>query len=189
MDIDIDVDAKFDPQSIFDNLVPASTIEKGELKGHNVGYYFQSVPVDQVSGLCAINYKETEKFGYYKTDFLPVHLLSRFESREEMKELLKKEPKWELMEDPEVVKRLFQVHNKWDFVIKVKPRSLMEVSDLVALIRPKKQRLLDKYLQDPEGCREELYTKRHPTDFRKAHCIPYAMLVILNLHLVEQGRA
>ena len=44
MDIDIDITSKFKPEQIF-TVTRASRIENGELKPHQVGVYFQNIPI------------------------------------------------------------------------------------------------------------------------------------------------
>jgi hypothetical protein len=188
VDIDIDIAPNVDPSKLFPNSIHGSRVENGELKQHQVGYYFQDIPVDKITGYAAIPYTDTEDFGYFKIDFLTVHILQHFESKEEMRTLQRKEPKWELLDDEEVVKTLFHLGNHYDVLSKVKPKSVQQLADVFALIRPNKRPLLYKYLKNPEKYRTELFTKREPQDMRKAHAIPYALLIVLQLHLIEQGR-
>ena len=91
MDIDLDLKTDFDPLELFD-AVRASMIKNDDLIKHNVGVYFQSIPVDSMTGLAAIPYKQAEEEGYFKIDFLHLSLLDVFDSKEEIRELLKLEP-------------------------------------------------------------------------------------------------
>lgn len=188
MDIDIDLPSNIDIEDIFDDIIPASMVQDGELKKHPVGVYFQEIPVDVVTGLAAIPYGKAEDFEYYKIDMLHLHILKEFKSKEEMVELQKTDPDWSLLKDREVVEKLFHIGKHFDIVNAVKPHSLIQVADVIALIRPNKVKLLDKYLRSPDIIRKELFTKRDKTDMRKAHAIPYALIVILQLHLIKQGR-
>ena len=188
MDIDIDLAPNVDIPKMFRNIIPASRVEGGELKQHPVGYYFQDIPVDIVTGFAAIPYDHTEDFGYYKIDMLTVNLLQHFDSKAEMRKLQKVEPDWDLLLDAEVVKELFHLGKHADVLAKVKPRSIQALADVFALIRPNKRGLLDKYIKAPDKYRTEIFTKRAPEDMRKAHAIPYALLIVLQLHLIEQGR-
>lgn len=185
MDIDIDLKPDFNPDKIF-NVVHASIVENGELRKHPAGVYFQNIPIDPESGLSAIPYKEAEAIGFLKIDLLHLSLLNNFKSKKEMRRLLKKEPNWKLLEDENIVSQLFHIGNHFDIVSRVKPTSVLELSDILALIRPGKRPLLDDYLRSPADMREELYTKRINTDMRKAHTIPYALLIVLQLHLIER---
>ena len=82
---------------------------------------------------------------------------------------------------------MFHIGNHFDIVNKVKPKSVIELSDILALIRPGKKKLLDSYLESPEAVRPELFTKRINSDMRRSHTIPYALLIVLQLHLVKQN--
>lgn len=184
MDIDIDISPKTDIDKIF-NIIHASQIEKNELKKHLVGVYFQNIPADNITGLSAIPYKDAENMGYYKIDMLHLNLLSKFESKEQMRNLLKKEPKWDLLEQREIVEKLFHVKNHFDIVYRIKPKNILELADVLALIRPGKTKLLDKYIRDKKNTRIELYTKRNKSDLRKSHAISYALLIVLQLNLLQ----
>lgn len=185
MDIDIDISPKFKPDTLFPNIVHASKVEKNELTKHLVGLYFQNMPVDQVTGFAAIPYKEAEDFGYFKIDMLNLSILENFESKKEIKQLLKREPDWTLLEDPEIVGKLFHLSKHFDTVYKMKPKSVSDLADCLAIIRPNKVKLVDKYLKNKEAVQKELYTKRDPSDLRKSHAIPYALLIVLQLHLIK----
>lgn len=184
MDIDIDVTPKFKPDKIF-KVIHASIVEKGELKKHNVGLYFQNMPVDKVTGYAAIPYKEAPDLGFFKIDMLPLNILENFESKDEIRQLLKIEPDWTMLEDPEVVEKLFHLSKHYDTVQKIKPRSVSDLADCLAIIRPNKVKLADKYLKNKRAVIKELYTKRDPSDLRKSHAIPYALLIVLQLHLIK----
>lgn len=184
MDIDIDVAPKFKPSKIF-NATPASIVEAGELKKHLVGVYFQNIPVDPVTSVAAIPYKEAERFGFFKVDMLNLNILDNFHSKAEIRELLKIEPDWSLLENEEIVSKLFHLSRHFHVVNSIKPTSVEELADCLAIIRPNKIKLVDKYLKDKEGTRKELYVKNDPSDLRKSHAIPYALLIVLQLHLIE----
>lgn len=184
MDIDIDVTPKFKPEKIF-KVVNASIVEKDELKKHNVGIYFQSIPVDKVTGYAAIPYKEANDHGFFKIDMLPLHILENFDSKDEIRQLLKIDPDWTMLEDPEVVEKLFHLSKHYDTIQKIQPRSVSDLADCLAIIRPNKIKLADKYLKNKKAIIKELYTKRDPSDLRKSHAIPYALLIVLQLHLIK----
>lgn len=187
MDVDIDLKTNFDPLELFDTAVRASRVQNGELKKHNAGVYFQHIPKDKISGLAAIPYKEAQEIGYFKIDFLHLSLLDNFESKEEIKTLVEKEPNWELLKQKEVVAKLFQLSKHYDLVNKVKPKSVNDLADCIALIRPGKKHLIRQYLNNKEQTRKVLYVK--PTDgsayYKKSHAVAYALTIVLQLHLIE----
>lgn len=185
MDIDIDVRPDTDISKLFPSAVRASTVENGILKPHIVGYYFQNVPVDATTGLSAIPYDSAEDFNLFKIDMLHLNILDLFENKAQIRKLLKREPDWRLLEDPDVVSKLFHLGKHFDTVRKLKPRSIDDLADALAIIRPNKKNLIDKYNRDKSSVRKELYIKHDPSDLRKSHAIPYAMLIVLQLHLIK----
>lgn len=189
MDIDLDLKTDFDPLEVFKEAVRASRVQNNELVKHNVGVYFQDIPVDTMTNLAAIPYEQAEEIGYFKIDFLHLSLLDVFESKAEIRELLRREPDWKLLMRPDVVEKLFQIHRQYDLVSKLAPKSVVELADCIALMRPGKRHLVDAYLKDKELIRTELYKK--PEDgkyyFKKGHAISYALNIILQLHLIKGG--
>ena len=189
MDIDIDVPTQFDPVKIFKTkFVLASRVENELLTKHNCGIYFQNMATDPMTGFAAIPYKEAEKLDYFKIDLISNSTLSYFESKQWMDEWVDKEPDWNLLLERENVEKLFQLSKKFDFVYAVKPKSVKELADVVALIRPDKQQLLDKYLRNKKEMRKELYMHRSSKDMRKSHATAYALLIVLQLHLIKMGK-
>jgi len=188
MDIDIDTKPSFDPKDHF-NITPASMVQDGLLIKHPCGCFFQTIPIDSITKLAAIPYKQAEEIGYTKIDFLHLSVLDYFSSKEEIKILLKKEPDWALLLNQTVVSKLFQLNKHVDLLQQVKPTSVIELSDTIALIRPGKRQFLNQYLQDKDKNRCLLY--RQGTDdkssFRRGHAISYSLTVVLQLHLIKAG--
>ena len=185
MDIDIDLKPGFKLGSVFPTATPASMVENGVLKKHLVGAYFQKVPKDLISGWSAIPYEQAEDLGYLKVDFLSLSLLNNIESKAELDRLARKEPKWRNLEDREYVEKLFHISKHYDVVSKVKPTSILELADILALIRPGKMILMDKYLRNKKATRVELYTKRQASDLRKSHAVAYAVNIVVNMNLLD----
>ena len=189
MDIDLDLKTDFDPLEIFDEAIRASMVKNQDLVKHNVGVYFQTIPVDAMTGLAAIPYEQAEEVGYFKVDFLHLSLLDVFESKKEIRELLKIEPDWSLLMRPDIVPKLFQISKQYDLVSKLAPKSVQELADVIALMRPGKRHLVNAYLKDKTLIREELYRK--PDDekyyFKKSHSVAYALNIVLQLHLIKAG--
>jgi DNA polymerase III alpha subunit len=187
MDVDIDFRTDFDPLDYFETAVRASMVKNQELAKHPAGAYLQNMPADKLSGLAAIPYDVAEEMGYTKIDFLHLNILDHFESKEEIRALLKVEPDWFLLESAEVVGKLFQLHRHFDIVYAVKPRSVQEVADCIALIRPGKRNLLNAYLKNKEKTRPMLYRQEGDAKsaFRRSHSIAYALTIILQLHLIR----
>ena len=186
-DIDIDTQSTFDAQTVFKNSVGASMVKNQELVKHPVGSYFQTIPVDSITNLAAIPYKEAEELGYFKVDFLHLSFLDNFESKKEIRLLLKREPNWDLLLIPSVVLQLAHLSNHYEVIALIKPRSVQEVADILALIRPSKRYLIPKYVEDREKTRVELYQspkEKNAKWFKRSHSIAYALNIVLQLHLI-----
>ena len=98
-DIDIDCKTSFNPNTLFTKPVPPSMIKKGMLSKHPCGQYFQNISKDPVTNLAAIPYEDAEQFGYFKIDFLHLSHLDPFKDKQEIRDLIKKEPDWDLLLD------------------------------------------------------------------------------------------
>jgi len=189
MDVDIDLRTNFKPDDYFPEAVRASRVEKGKLKPHLAGVYFQKIARDKISNLSAIPFNYAEDQGYFKIDMLHLAILDNFESKDEIRGLLKHEPDWKLLENPDIVGKLFQLHKHFDVVSLIKPKSVQELADAIAIIRPGKRYLLQAYVKDRNAIRTELYRK--PDDgkryFKKSHSLAYSLTIVLQLHLIKAG--
>lgn len=186
-DIDIDFPTSFNPTKIFP-WTRASQVKNGYLTPHVCGVYPQNIPVDQVTKTSAIPYKEAEELGYIKVDMLHLGVYDHFSSREEIQELLQIDPDWGLLLIPEEQKKLFQLSQHGDVLNTVKPRSIEELADVLALIRPGKKQLAKLYVAQRESTRRILYAKDEKGySFKKSHAIAYAMVIVLQLHLIATG--
>jgi DNA polymerase III alpha subunit len=154
---------------------------------HPVGVHFQNIPVDDISQLSAIPYNQISDYGYYKIDMLHLSVLDMFDNKQQIKAILKKKPNWDLLSIKENVQKLFQLSKHCDLVKILKPRSIMDIADCIALIRPGKMDLLAKYMKDKESTRILLYSKTSSSDYKKSHAVAYAHIVVLQLHLIESG--
>lgn len=116
-------------------------------------------------------------------------MLSKFDSREDMLALLDEEPDWTLLLIPSVVRNLFHVGKHASLLAKLRPRSILEVADALALIRPQKAYILPYYMTNREDARKLLYIKEEGETygFKKAHSVAYAMIIVLQLHLIKAG--
>lgn len=185
-DIDIDVQSTFDPSTLF-NVVKASRVQDGKLLKHPVGVYFQNIPADPVTGLSAIPHEHTDDYRYFKIDMLHLHILNLFDSKEQIKSLLRKAPDWDILKHESNVVKLFQLSKHFYLVNKMNPRSILDIADCIAIIRPGKRILLDKYIADRVNTRKLLYQKTSDSDYKRSHAVAYAHIVILQMHLITAG--
>lgn len=187
MDIDIDIPPSFNREMF--PWVRASVIREGSLTPHPCGIYPQNIPVDAVTGMSAVPYDAAEEIGYFKIDFLHLNVYEHFKCRSEIEELISKEPDWTLLLVPSNQAKLFQLANHGELLLKLKPTSIMELADILALIRPGKRQLVPLYQKDKINARKILWSKgEEGYSFKKSHALGYAYVIILQLHLIEQGR-
>lgn len=164
-------------------------VRDDDLAKHPCGQYFQNIPVDPVTGWSAIPYEEAEVMGYFKIDFLHLSTLDYFESKDEIRALLKRTPDWSILESAEHVAKLFQISKHYNTISQVKPQSIQELADIVALIRPNKRHLLSDYKKNKTKIRPLLYRQGSDdkSSFKRSHALAYAMTIVLQLHLIEAG--
>lgn len=156
---------------------------------HPCGVYPQRIAVDPVTGLAAIPFKEAEELGFLKVDFLHLSVYQHFKARSEIEELLQKEPDWSLLQVPSVQAKLFQLAKHGDLLSDLKPRSILELADIMALIRPGKKQFIGLYKKEREVARRVLYAKDESGySFKRSHSYAYSYVVWLQLHLIEQGK-
>ncbi len=187
MDVDIDLPTSFDPLDYFPTAIRASRVFNKDLAKHPSGVYLRQIPTDPVTRLAAIPFSPAEDEGYFKFDFLHLSLLDVFDSKEQIRALSKAEPDWTLLWSAEHVSKLFQIHKHHELIFRVKPSSIQELADCIALIRPGKRHLLEAYVEDQDAIRPAIYTKpkNNKYHFKRAHAISYAVTIVLQLHLIK----
>lgn len=142
-----------------------------------------------MTGFSAIPYSEAEELGYLKVDFLHVSAYNGFKSRDEIEKYMLIEPDWSLLQLQSTWPKLFQLSKHGDLLTALKPRTIQELADCMALIRPGKKTLIGLYSKAKTQARMALYAKdENGYSFKKSHAYAYAYVVWLQLHLIEQGR-
>lgn len=188
-DIDIDVPNR----NLVLKLLPhvaASMVERDELRPHPNGVYFHDVPTDPVSGLCSIPYGPAEEAGFFKIDFLNVHLYSGVRDEAHLIDLMSREPMWELLQDEDFVtgQKIWQVHNRPDVLRIMKPTTIEQLAMVIAMIRPAKIHLIGKPWSVIE---REIWIPPTNSDllksfFKKAHSVAYAVAIVVQLNLIVE---
>ena len=187
---DIDIDLA-DRDKAVDGLlhVPASRLEKGDLRKHVVGVYFHEVPVDPLTGLCSVPYKEAEERGYFKIDLLNLSIYKQVRDEAHLNELLSREPMWELLDDKVIVDQLFQLNGHFDIVSKMKPNTIEQLAMVLAMIRPAKRYLVGRTWPEVEA---EIWTPVEGDEyaFKKSHSLGYSHVLVVQMNLLlEQAMA
>lgn len=190
MDIDIDVPTKFIPSSLLPESVTASMVRGGKMIPHPCGVYLQTMPV--ANGIAAIPYGVAPSYGFFKIDFLSLSLLDCFSSKSEMRMLMKEPINWNMLQNPNIVSTLFQLHRHYDLLSRVRPTSVLELADCVALIRPAKKHLIDAYIglsqQQRDAMRHHIYEPdpQGRPQYKKAHAVAYALTITLQLRMLSK---
>lgn len=181
-DIDIDFADRNDVLKIIKHI-PASIIENENIKKHNTGVYCQSIPYNPFSNSASLDYKEAEKRGYFKIDFLNVGIYKGVKNEEHLDQLLNQEPLWDLLEQDDFTNLLFHVNGHGSILREMKPKTILQLAAVLAMIRPAKRYLIGK---DWTTVMTEIWTK--PTDdeyyFKKAHAVAYASAVVVQMNLI-----
>jgi hypothetical protein len=183
-DIDIDFVDREQALSLFKHT-PASRKEDNKLVKHNTGVYLHEVPVDPVSGVCAVPYNESED-QYFKIDFLNVGIYKGVRDEEHLVQLMNTEPLWDLLQQDEFVNLLFHLNGHGDILKKTCPTSVEQLSAVLAMIRPAKRYLIGK---DWTTIMKEVWTKPENGDyyFKKSHATAYAVAIVVQMNLICEG--
>tara|TARA_B100001287_G_scaffold263867_1_gene255147 strand:+ start:2043 stop:2624 length:582 start_codon:yes stop_codon:yes gene_type:complete len=181
-DIDIDTKNRNDLLSLIKHI-PAGIVKDNVIKKHNTGVYVTDVPKDPLQGVSSIDYAEAEDRGYFKLDILNVSIYEDVKDEDHLLKLISAEPDWSLLEHKEIVEQLFHVHNHFDIVNKLKPKSVEDLAAVLAIIRPAKRNLLN---ESWTTIKEKVWEK--PQDgtyfFKKSHAVGYALAIVLQLNLL-----
>lgn len=180
-DVDIDV---ADRDKILENLphFSASIKRKTGFEKHNTGVYFQNMPFDPVNGTSNVDHNEAEKLGYFKVDFLNLHIYENIKSESHLEQLMG-ETQWDFLQYESVVEKLLHISNYSWLMQSLKPTSVDELAMCLAVIRPAKRYLTNC---DWDKIKKEVWIP--PKDgsfyFKKAHAISYAMAIVVQLNLM-----
>jgi DNA polymerase III alpha subunit len=185
---DVDIDF-LDRSNILDIVkhVPASIKNENEtFKKHNTGVYCQSIPVNPLTGLSNIDYKQAEDRGYFKIDFLNVSAYNGIKNEAHINELLSIEPLWDLLYEKDVCDQLFHINGYHTLLAVLKPTSILELATVLALIRPGKRYLLDKCVKEGfDSIQDEIWSKTDEGySFKKSHAVGYAHVIVMQLNLI-----
>lgn len=190
MSADIDLDfADRDNVLKLIQHVPARQTVDGRVRRHNSGVYVTDIPWDPVNTCAAIDYQTAEDRGYFKIDFLNMHVYKLIQNPEHYQQMLSATPPWSrLWQDTVWASQLVHVGNYTDLLQQMKPDSIPRMAAFISVIRPGKAHLQRK---DWSAVFESVWdgdSSRGYT-FKKAHAISYAALVALHMNLLNQDDA
>ena len=182
MDIDIDFANRQFALEKLKHIIAVRQTDT-EIVTHNTGVYFQNIPNNPVSNYSTIDYKTAEERGYFKIDFLNVHIYNDIKDNTHLVKLMETEPIWDLLQNEEFVNLLFHLNGHGDILRKTLPTSVEQLAAVLSMIRPAKRYLIGK---DWNTIMNEVWVK--PPDgsyaFKKAHSFSYAMAVIVHMNLL-----
>jgi len=184
-DVDIDLGDRVAALRFLPHI-PAMMTSKGTEQAHNTGVYFQNIPTNPLTNLASIQYKQAEELGYFKVDFLNNTVYQGVRDEAHLTELMNREPLWDLLKDPDFVSLLAHVHEHFDIVDVIQPKSVEDLAVVIALIRPGKRHLLHLPRNEIDA---DIWNI--PNDgsycFKKAHSYAYAVSIVVQMNLlVEQ---
>ena len=186
---DIDIDFG-DRTKILDIIqhTPAGIVKDDHLVKHNTGVYVTDIPRDPFVGCASIDHKLAEDRGYMKLDLLNVGLYNQVTSEQHLIELMKHDPDWSKLYDPEFCSQLIHIGNHYETLIKMPEavNSIPRLAMFLAVIRPAKRHLIGRTWREVA---ETVWEK--PMDdgyyFKKSHAVAYAHLVVVNMNLLGKS--
>lgn len=181
-DIDIDFHDRNKILNIIQH-VPASISDENNFKKHNTGVYCHQIPVNPLTNSASLDYKIAENRGYFKIDFLNVSVYKDIQHNEHLTKLLETEPLWDLLEQDEFTDMLFHVNGHGSILRTMKPKTIMQLAAVLAIIRPAKRYLIGK---DWETVMREVWIKPDGDEyyFKKSHAVAYASAIVVQMNLI-----
>jgi DNA polymerase III alpha subunit len=181
---DIDIDF-YDRKLALSQLthVQATRLEDEKLVPHNTSVYVTDIPHNPVTGLANIDYKTAEDRGYFKIDYLNVNIYKGVKNEEHLDQLMNQEPLWDLLEQDDFSNLLFHVNGHGAILRQMKPKSILQLAAVLAMIRPAKRHLIGK---DWTTVMTTIWTKPEDGEyyFKKSHAVAYAQAVVVQMNLI-----
>ena len=182
-DIDIDFANRDDILNIIKHI-PARQENNEVSKKHNSGVYVTDIPVDPIHNCASIDYQEAEQRGYFKIDFLNMHVYSLVKDNVHYEEMLRIEPPWERLHEKGFCEKVVHISNYHNLIVEREVNSIPRMAMFLALIRPGKKHLV----HEPwDVVAKEVWTPLTNGEyfFKKAHSLSYAKLVALHMNLLN----
>lgn len=182
-DIDIDFASRDDALAHLKHY-SASISKNGTLTKHNTGVYFTEIPTNPYK-VAMLDYITAEQRGYFKIDFLNVHVYEKVTSEEHLTRLMNTEPPWDKLLEREFCEQLIHIGNHHSTIVNLPDpvNSILKLAMVLALIRPGKKHLIGKKWSEIE---KTIWDK---TDdgyaFHKAHAIGYSHLVAIHMNILN----
>ena len=177
-----DIDIDFADRGIVLSKIKHRVAKLPTGKKHNTGVYATEIPHNPFNELSTINYKDAEERGYFKLDFLNVSIYDKVRDEEHLRQLMNKEPIWELLETKDFCDLVFHVSGHHELIKKLKPKNIPQLAAVLAIIRPAKRHLQDS---DWNTIMDQVWVKpKEGYFFKKAHAVSYAVAVVVHMNLI-----
>jgi len=152
---------------------------------HNSGVYVSDIPYDPVNNCSSLDYKEADLRGYFKIDFLNVHVYEQIEDQAHYDDLMQLDPPWSKLQEKEFVEQIIHINNYADLIKDMEVNSIPRMAMFLALIRPSKKHLIGKSWKEIS---ETIWDK--PIDdsyyFKRSHAVSYSHLVTLHMNIINE---
>ena len=190
MKINSDIDIDFaDRSKILEHIkhVPASMRKVNPIRKHATGVYVTDVPYDPLNDMASVDYADAEKRGYFKLDFLNVHVYEKVRDEEHLVVLMR-EPDWSKLNDVKFVEQLIHLNNQF-YNLKKMPEpvnSIPRLAMFLAIVRPGKNHLIGKRWSEIAKTVWDKGTDGYT--FKKSHSLAYAQLVTVHMNLLAETK-
>jgi hypothetical protein len=193
MKFNSDIDIDFADRTQILNQIrhhPAGIMRDGRLVKHNTGVYVTDIPTDPFIGVSSIDYQDAEDRGYVKLDFLNVSLYQRVQDSAHLEQLMKTEPAWDRLYDPDFCRQMIHIGNHYNTLIQMPEavNSIPRMMMFLAVIRPGKRHLIGLPWAEVAKTVWDQSTDGGYS-FKKAHACAYAHLVVVNMNLLTESSA
>ena len=189
MRIDSDVDIDFGNRDDLLKLIQhtrAAMRNVKPIRHHATGVYITDVPYDPVYDMCALDYTEAEKRGYFKLDLLNVHVYENVKDEQHLYSLMN-EPDWSKINDKEFVEKLIHLNNQFYNLEKMPEPidSIPRLAMFLAIIRPGKKHLIGQKWSEIAKTVWDKGTDGYT--FKRSHAVAYAHLVVVHMNLLKDS--
>ena len=178
-----DIDIDFADRDIILSQLEHRVAKLNTGKKHNTGVYATEIPHNPIDNLATVEHKAADERGYFKLDFLNVSIYKDVKDEEHLKQLMEREPIWQLLEHADFSDKVFHLNGHSALLKQLKPNSVEQLAATLAIIRPAKRHLSGSSWN---LIFQEVWIK--PTSdeyyFKKAHAFAYAVSVVVHMNLL-----
>jgi len=185
-DIDIDLADRESLLKLIEHI-PASIRKNNTVKKHPTGVYVTDIPYDPINNMASLDYEIAEDRGYFKIDFLNVHVYGLVKDEQHLIKLMR-EPNWDNLLNKDFVEKLIHLNNQYDTLCKMPEpiNSIPRLAMFLAIIRPGKRHLIGKTYKE---IAQTVWDKNvDGYYFKKSHSVSYAQLVAVHMNLLDELR-